>query len=373
MSKTPRKIFRNVLIVIVVAVALTAGARIRARLLPDVEVPVLLYERVENTPSDGKYSVGADLFYAQLLDLSRRGYSTVAPWRLRAYKRWGVPLPEKPLIITFDRPCRDLPAVAGQALDDRGFTAVALLPTSYITNEALKRRQTLEGAEMMTWEEVRKTAKEGVFSFGGHTRSRADLTLSEQPLIEIRASRSDIKKNLGVRANVFSYPFGKITPEIRKAAKRVKYRIAFTYGDTIAVIGPKTDLLALPRIRVVGGRQSFSVEANESRSRENFGFATVKRESGPSFPMSVSVFYGADPNPVATNITGAGNDDALDIPLPYPASGIQSGMYPIRVEIRDATGILFYLSTELSPSSVKRASSAPVDIPGEFDLGELEF
>ena len=372
MKKIYRKLSIWIPALLAVAAALTAAALVRARFLPDVEVPVLLYERVENTPT-GRYSVSSDLFYAQLRDFSRQGYASVAPWRLPAYKKWGFPLPEKPLLITFDRACRDLPAVAGQFLDDQKFSATVLLATSLITNEALNRRMTLEGAEMMTWEEVRKLNGAGVFTFGGNTRSRADLTLSENPRNEIRASRSDIKKNLGERNNTFAYPFGKHNAETAKAAKRAKIDIAMTYGNTVAQIGPKTDMLAIPRIRVVGGRQVFAVEAVESRSREAFGFATVARQSGPAFPARVSVFYGADPQAVAEQNVELREAETFKIALPYPASDTIAAMWPMRVEIRDATGVLLYLSVEIKSQSVIRTPGAGVNISGEIELDDLKL
>jgi peptidoglycan/xylan/chitin deacetylase (PgdA/CDA1 family) len=368
MSKSLRKIFRNIFVIFAVAGLLVVGARIRARCLPDVEVPVLLYERVENAPSANKYTVGGDLFYMQLRDFAKQGYTSVKPWRLNAYKKWGWPLPEKPIIITFDRAFKDLTTVAGPFLDDQDFKAVVLLATSLIANESLTQRRTFEGVEMMTWEEVRKASKDGVFSFGGHTRSRADLTLSEKPFNEIRASRFDIKKNLGVRSNVFSYPFGKYSPEIRKAARRAKIKFAMTYGDTVATVGPHTDMLAIPRIRVIGGRQVFAVEATESRTREHFGYVTAKRESGPTFEINVSVFYGNNPNPVVDGRA----DDALEIPLPYPASGFLSDMFPIRVEVRDSTGVLLYLATEIQLTEVTRKSGTTVNVSGKVDIDELD-
>jgi len=371
MSNRTRKTFVILVAVAAAVLALVAAARIRARYLPYVPVPVLYYERIESSPA-GKYSVSGDLFYLQLRDLSRRGYTSVAPWRLLAYKKWGVPLPDKPLVITFDRAYRDLPEKAGQYLEDQNFTAVILLATSLVAAEP-KLRRNLDGAEMMTWEEVREAMRGDTFTFGGHTRSRADLTLSENPFNEIRASRSDIKKNTGVMSDVFSYPFGKFTPEIRKAAKRAKIKFAMTHGNEVAQIGYKTDMLAVPRIPVVGGRQSFAAEANESRSPENYGFLTVNRRSGPAFPMNVSVFYGANPHPVARETPHDSEDlNFCRLTLPYPKSGNVPDMFPIRVEVRDTTGVLLYLSTEILEKSVKRTYGTMVNIPEEFDLGEIE-
>ena len=371
MPKSLRKTFRIVVITLALAGAFVAGARIRARYLPDVPVPVLLYERIESSPA-GKYSVSGDLFYLQLRDLSRRGYTSVAPWRLLAYKKWGVPLPDKPVMITFDRAYKDLPSTAGQYLEDQDFTAVILLSTSLIAADP-KLRRTLDGSEMMTWEDVREAMRGGIFTFGGHTRSRADLTLSENPHNEIRASRSDIKKNTGATSGVFSYPFGKFTPEIRKAAKRAKIKFAMTYGNEVAQIGYTTDMLAIPRIPVIGGRQAFAVEAHESRSPDSYGFVTVNRRSGPAFPMNVSVFYGAGPQAVAKELADESSDlNTLKLALPYPESGNLPDMFPIRIEVRDSTGVLLYLSTEILPPAIKRTHGTMVKIDGEFNLDELD-
>ena len=370
-----RKISKCLAALVLFAGLTVAAAAIRARFLPQVDVPVLLYERVERmsaAQSAGKYTVGDDLFYAQLRDLSRRGYTTVTPDRLLAYKRWGWPLPKKPLLITFDYAGKDLPAIAGQYLDDQDFTAVVLLSTSYINNEALKRRQILEGVEMMTWEEVRHANESGLFSFGGHTRSHADLTLSEDPFSDIRASRSDIKKNLEIRTGVFSYPKGKHTPEIEKAAKHAKINFAMTYGNTVAKIGHKTNMLAIPRIRVVGGMHGFSIVATESRSETRFGAVKIRHTSGPSFSAHATVRYGDDPRPVAqTQIADFSEANSAELALPYPANGNAAAMFPITVEIRDSTGVLLYHSVMIHKNGVVRG--AIVNMDGEFNLEELNI
>lgn len=367
-----RKAPRLILAAFAAAALLAAAALVRAKFLPDAEVPIILYERVEASPGAGNAAVGADLFYAQLRELAREGYDSVKPWRLRAYKTWGLPLPEKPVIITFDRACKDLATVAGPLLADQGFDAIVLVSTSHITDEAVKRRQTLDGVEMMTWQEVRKAASEGVFSFGGHTRSRADLTRSENPRGDIRASRSDIKKNLKIRTGVFSYPFGKTTPEIQKAAARAKINFAMSYGDKVAKIGPKTNMLDIPRIRAAGGQQTFTVTAHESRSAEAFGFIRVKHASGAPFPALIRASYEGLPRPVRElEIPDFGPGAVFELPLPYPPEKQRGAMFPITVEIRDSTGVLLYYRTDIAKSSVKREAGTAINLGGEIDLSEI--
>jgi len=331
---------------------------IRARFLPDVEVPILLYERVARVANDD-VTVPSDLFHLQMSDLSRNGYRTISPKRLRAYKTWGYPLPEKPVIITFDNAYRSLLSEVAMILKEQDFTAVVFLATTYISTNPGESRS-LNGEPMMTWNEVRLAMKEGVFEFGGHTRNLEDLTRHVKPFNEIRASRSDIKRATGVRSGLFSYPAGRVTPELARAAHKAKIDVAMTYGDTIAMIGPRTDLLLLPRLRVVGGSHAFTVNVVERQSPGLFGVVRITHPTGPVFPCRVVVFgSGAVTPDQEFESEGIRPGETIEFPLPNDIK------FPVEVEIVDEHRILLYFVNMIPKNAVIRdldSAGIPVDI-----------
>ncbi len=338
---------------------ITLGLLVRARFLPAVEVPILLYERIAQAP-DGKYTVPVDLFYFQMRDLAQNGYRTVSPARLRAYKVWGYPLPEQPFLITFDNAYRDLLITVAPILKEQNFTAVVNLATTYIAQKPAES-YALSGEAMMSWPEVREAMKDGTFSFGGHTRNMVDLNRHEKPFNEIRASRTDIKRATGVKSTVFSYPFGNYSSELAQAAKEAKINFAMTYGDIVAKIGPKTDFLALPRIRVVGGVHTFSAKVIERQSPGFFGVVKVTHPSGPNFPMSVIVFGVDSTKPLAEmDCESIKADETIEIPIPSTVK------FPVEVEIVDKNRVLLYFVNLIPKNAVERDQNA-VGVPVNID------
>lgn len=364
-----KKAFLRTLIALAVTLsAITLGLLIRARFLPTVDVPILLYERIAQNSED-KDTVPVDLFYSQMRDLAENGYKTVSPARLRAYKVWGLSLPERPVMITFDKAYRDLLTTVVPILKEQSFTAVVNLATTYIAKNP-EETHGLNGIAMMSWTEVREAMKEGELSFGGHTRNLVDLSRHANPFNEIRASRTDIKRATGVRSTVFSYPFGKYSPALAKAAKEAKINFAMTYGDTIAKIGPKTDFLALPRIRVVGGNHGFTTTVIERQSPGKFGVVRVSHPQGPVFPVAILV-YGADPTHylVDFDCDGIKPDEIIEVPIP------SNVVFPVDVEILEKNRILLYFKNSIPSNAVQRDPSAtgvPVNMDYKIDIEPIE-
>lgn len=354
--------------VVVLAVALVVGLRLRAATLPPVDVPILLYERVGGIAVDAN-SVPQSVFYRQMLDLSTKGYRTVSSARLRAYAVWGVPLPAKPLLITFDNAYRNLLVDVAPILREQQFTAVVNLATTFIA-ETPEERRTLNGEPMMTWTEIRAAIREGVFEFGGHTRNRVDLRTHEKPFNEIRASRSDLKRATGYRTRVFSYPFGSYTPEIAAAAREARVRFAMLNGGAVASIGSKTDFLALPRIKAAGGNHLFTVQVFEQRGEGVFGYAKVAHDKGPTFAASIHVGDAGAYKPLAVQAVPELKADTLvEIPLPSDVA------FPVTIEIRDPTGVLLYYSASIERGGVIQGAPAgqlPLKLEGGIEIEPIE-
>lgn len=327
---------------------------IRARFfLPAVDVPILLYDKVA-VSADGKYDVLVENFNKQIMELAEDGYRTVTPSRLRAYAVWGVPLPERPFMITFDNAYRSLLSSVKPILQEQDFTAVVNLATIYIGKDSANRLM-LNGEPMLTWEEIKQEDKSGVFIFGGHTRHYVDLTRHDNPFNEIRASRSDLRKRTGKKSGIFSYPFGLYTPKLREDVIRAKIKFGMVYGDEVAKIGANSDFLTLPRLRVVGGRHVFGVEAFEELSPGVLGKIRVTHPVGPTFPMSVLVYDSNTESetldPIARGeVADLGPEGVFHLDLPADAE------FPISVSIFDEANVVWYFSTDIPKSAFKRGT-----------------
>ena len=90
-----------------------------------VRVPVLMYHSIlKDSARQGQYVVSPDVLSADLDALQARGYQTVTVSDLIAYVYDDVPLPEKPIMITFDDGYYNNYVYAYPLLQQRGMRAV---------------------------------------------------------------------------------------------------------------------------------------------------------------------------------------------------------------------------------------------------------
>ncbi|NLB69767.1 MAG: polysaccharide deacetylase family protein [Lentisphaerae bacterium] len=346
----------------------------RARFfLPTVEVPILLYDRVSDSVS-GIYDVSAEDFHAHIEALAADEYKTVSPSRLRAYAIWGIPLPERPFVITFDNAYRSLLSNVKPVLQEQNYSAIINLATTYMAPDPAGRLM-LNGEPMLTWSEIKNEMDGDVFIFGGHTRNYVDLERHINPFNEIRASRTDIKRATDFKSSIFSYPFGAFTSKLADDAKRAKIKFAMRYGNEIAKIGAETDFLALPRLRVVGGRHVFNAEVIESISSGVFGKVRITHPAGPSMDMSVLVYdsnlQGEVIKPVARGeIADFDSNKTFEIDLPSDI------VFPLIISVFDKSCIVRYFETTVPKISVKRESALghpPIKLEYEVDIMPVEL
>ena len=115
-----------------------------------VRLPILMYHSIlKDSARQGNYVVSPDVLAADLDALQQRGYETVTVSDLLAYVQDGEPLPEKPVMITFDDGYYNNYVYAYPLLQQRGMRAVLSIIGS---QTAL---YTAEGTENAYWSHLR--------------------------------------------------------------------------------------------------------------------------------------------------------------------------------------------------------------------------
>ena len=115
-----------------------------------VRVPVLMYHSIlKDSARQGQYVVSPDILSADLDALQARGYQTVTVSDLIAYVYDDVPLPEKPIMITFDDGYYNNYVYAYPLLQQRGMRAVI----SVICSQTAQ--YTENGVENAYWSHLR--------------------------------------------------------------------------------------------------------------------------------------------------------------------------------------------------------------------------
>jgi peptidoglycan/xylan/chitin deacetylase (PgdA/CDA1 family) len=177
-----------------------AGTRIR--------VPILMYHSVsENrfgkTHPYFQINTLPSVFASQMRWLRSHGYQTISLKEMLAGLDAGEPLAKK-IVLTFNRGYQDFYSNAFPVLRQCGFGATVYLTTECIRDTPIR----LEGADYLTWSQVRELHAEGIL-FGSHTATHADLLSLdlEQIDYELGFSKECLEQKLGAAVNSFAYPW----------------------------------------------------------------------------------------------------------------------------------------------------------------------
>lgn len=182
-----------------------------------VRVPILVYHIVRPSyPTDSPQVLALaqtpEVFDAQMKYLSDANYQVISFAMLENYLNKGIPLPENPVIISFDDGWSDQYTYAFPILQKYNYTATFFVFTNPINTRGF-----------LTWDNLRTLVTSGM-TIAAHSRSHPFLNKITNPAIlwnEIDGSKKSLEKNLGITVHEFAYPFGQYnatsTAMVRKA------------------------------------------------------------------------------------------------------------------------------------------------------------
>ena len=189
-------------------------------------VPVLLYHSVH--PDGGglmqRYTMTPSLFRSHLAWIADHGFDTLTVSQYAAALRGELPLPDRPLVVTFDDGYADFLDEAMPVLAEYRIRC-----TLYVTTRPVgeTRRGTLAGRPMLTWPELRHLVTLGV-EIGGHSHEHAQLDLlpPATALDQVTTSKRLLEDHLDTEVRSFAYPHGYHSAATRRAVQRAGYSSA---------------------------------------------------------------------------------------------------------------------------------------------------
>lgn len=221
-----------------------------------VRLPVLVYHHVGpcSRGATPRYTVSPRRFASQMEWLGHNGYSPISCADWLAWCHEAKPLPDKPVLITFDDGYADVAEFAFPVLRQYGFAATVFIVTGLVgkTNQ-WDQSGGLRNLKLMTAEQIRD-AIEGGIEFGSHSRSHPELTrLSRQQLEnEIAGSKADLTELLGRPPAAFAYPYGCYDDLVRECVSSC-FSLAMKANAGMNTLGG--DPFAISRITVRGRHQ----------------------------------------------------------------------------------------------------------------------
>ncbi|MDR3565778.1 MAG: polysaccharide deacetylase family protein [Negativicutes bacterium] len=210
-------------------------------------VPVLNYHKVLDG-ADTPLALGTGEFEEQMAYLHDQGFHAITPDQLIDYIEKGKPLPDKPVLITFDDGYQDFYDNAYPILKKYGLTATVFLISDVVGHDP----------GYLKWDEIEEMRQKGKgIVFGSHTLSHVALkTLPpEEIMAQLVKSREGIEWRLDVPVKYFAYPGGSYSREVEKMVQQAGYRAAFTVD--LGRVHRDSNIYALERIPIYKTQRSF--------------------------------------------------------------------------------------------------------------------
>ncbi|MFD9510823.1 polysaccharide deacetylase family protein [Streptomyces mirabilis] len=200
----------------------------------DTPVPILMYHSIAAAPNDAtrELSVGPEAFAEQMALLGDQGFTPVDTAALAARWRSGGPLPERPVLITFDDGYEGVHRHGLPVLAKHGFAATLFVSTGWIKG-AYDTGGGLDA--MLSWAQVRELAAEQV-EIGGHSHAHPQLDqLSDDALrFEVLRCKEIIADELGSRPASFAYPYGYSSRRVRQVVRETGFAQSLAVGNGLA-------------------------------------------------------------------------------------------------------------------------------------------
>lgn len=248
----------------------------------NIKLPVIMYHHINNLdgiPATDAIGIGLrvseNALEKQLLYLKQNNYTTINSFQLNDYWKSGIPLPDKPILLTFD-----------DGYIDNYTKALPLLQKYKMVGDFAIITKVIGTGEYMNYDQLKDILKAGN-SISSHTQLHCSLAYkqkdgtfldtpnsskdskeecpslnypsqmnSNQVKNELINSKKTLEDNLGIKVTTLVYPFGHHNKQTQAFAREAGYEFAFTVmpqGDENLDLSSSFNL---PRYRVNGQQDS---------------------------------------------------------------------------------------------------------------------
>lgn len=204
-----------------------------------VAVPVVMYHHLCTAPERlGDYAITPAELEQDLRYLQQQGYHTVVMADLIAYVHEGVPLPEKPIVLTFDDGYESNLVFGTPLLRQYGMQAVIGVVGEFADRFTKTEDHRVQYSHL-TWPQIAQMAAEGVFEIQNHTYNlhqiaggrRGCSRMAGEPLEsyeallrgDLEAMQQKLLEQTGGVATTFVYPYGSVCKESLPVVRQVGF------------------------------------------------------------------------------------------------------------------------------------------------------
>lgn len=238
----------------------TAAWPVQAEAEEEIALPVIMYHHIlESSKLLGAYVITPAELENDFKWIQKEGYTPVVVADLLNYVYHDVPLPEKPIMITFDDGYESNYVYAYPLLQKYGFKAVINI-FGRCTDEFTQTDDKHINYSHITWNEIQEMAESGVIEFQNHSynmhsnanghRKGIQKLYSEDAAAYRKALTGDLgrlqeefQEHLGYAPTAFAYPFGFIEPAADSILRDMGFQATFSCEEKIHYISKDPESL----------------------------------------------------------------------------------------------------------------------------------
>ena len=230
-----------------------------------VDLPVLMYHSINSRESKaGDYVITPGALRGDLEWLQKNGYHTVVVQDLLNSVEQGTPLPEKPVMITFDDGYYNNYLNAFPLLQEFQMKAVISIIVSE-TDKYSELDENRENYSHLTWPQIQEMMDSGLIEFQNHSYSLHKSSKNSRKGIGKKkgestddyqhAIREDIEKGqlrfvemTGYAPTAFTYPFGTVSEDSYPVLEELGFRATLdAQGKPFRLTRDPACLVRIPR------------------------------------------------------------------------------------------------------------------------------
>lgn len=235
------KLIATFLVFILLLSSICIYTNVKANIEPSIKVPIIMYHSILKSQSSN-YIIHPDILEKDLLYIKENGYETITMSNLIDYVYENKPLPDKPIIITFDDGHYNNLTYALPLLEKYNMKAVISIVGKY-TDTFTQTNEVNPNYSYLRWKDVNELIKSNIIEFQNHTydlhtlgarkgcskkynetKEHYENVLSN----DILKLQEEFKFNTNYTPNTFAYPFGAISKESLNVIKSMGFKASLS-------------------------------------------------------------------------------------------------------------------------------------------------
>lgn len=224
-----------------------------------IKVPIIMYHSIlKDKKRNNKYVISPSQLESDILYIRENGYTTIFVSDLVSYVYDNVPLPDKPIILTFDDGDYNNLTYAYPLLEKYDMKAVISIVGSY-TDTYTKSGETNPNYSYLRWSDIQFLYNSNRIEFGNHTydlhksfggrngaKKKSNETLENYKSVisqDILKLQDEFKSYIDITPSLFTYPFGSFCKESVPIIKDLGFKSSLSCTEGINYITDDSNCL----------------------------------------------------------------------------------------------------------------------------------